>query len=184
MPDITDAVELAAAPQAKIGMILLKLFLGLVGVLAVFGLGMVFGGQLASSHWKSRVIQQAENSSIVIAKKEGERDQCRAQIDKVNKALSEQKDELAKRNRQDQEARAQARREAAERDKKDREQAALVMAALEQLRDDITEGKFDACTGTVADTDYMRLLNEILAASAGSDNAGRDGGLSAAEGDH
>jgi hypothetical protein len=167
-------LNLPETPQGALSKLAFKGFLFVIGALAVFSAGMYLGHALGSSAWKGKAFKQAENSSIVIAKKEGETSQCRAQVDKANAANMKLAEELAAKNKQDKAAREQASREAVARDRQSRERNNIVLTALEQLRDDITTGKFDACTGTIADSDILRLLNETIANNR-SDNAGRDG---------
>jgi hypothetical protein len=152
-----------------------KVILFALGALSVFGAGMFLGHELGASTWKGRAYQQAQTSSRIILAKEGETQQCRAQIDKANAANRALADELAEKNRLDRAARDKASREAVARDRESRERNKLVMAALEQLRDDITQGNFDACTGTNADSKLIELLNATLTTNRSGDTDGDSG---------
>lgn len=165
-------------PQSLLSGMAFKAIMVAVVSLAVFGSGLYLGHALGSSSWKGKAFQQAQNSSKVISKKENETQQCRAQVDKANAANLQLAEELAVKNKQDRAARDQASREAAARERESRERNKIILASLEKIRDDITTGKFDACTGTVADAEFIRLLNETIAANRNSVPR-RDGDLPA-----
>ena len=137
-------------------------------LLAASSVGGFFGYNLGASSWKGKVVRQAENSSAIIMKKEGELQQCRSQVDEYNRSNAALSKQIADKILQDQEARKQAAREAEARERDSRKRSGEVLAALKQIREDINNGKFDPCTSTLADPDFIGLLNDTLARNRNS----------------
>lgn len=138
-------------------------------LLAATSVGGYFGYNLGSSQWKGKVVRQAENSSRIIQIKENETQQCRAQADEFNRASAELSRQLAQKVLEDKEAREQAAREGAARERESRKRAGEVLAALNQIREDIQNGQFDPCTSTLADPVFIGLLNDTLSKNRGGD---------------
>ena len=139
-----------------------KLFLGAFVVGAIFSFGAYVGGTMSAGKWKARAYETAANGSKIIAAKQGEADQCRAQIDKINVAIMEQEAAQSARAAKDRAERAAAEREARIRDQQKLEKESRVLAALEEIKDGIESGQFDACVSTVADREFIGLLNSAL----------------------
>lgn len=149
---------------------------GMVALVAItiLSVGIFFGAQLERSHWQKRALQAAKVSSQIINTKENETQQCRAEVEKYNKANAAMQEKIAADLLQDREARKQAELEAIARDRDNRAKAQRVLIALQDIKDGIDNGKFDACTNTVADSNFIGLLNDALAANRSGD-PGSDG---------
>ena len=138
-------------------------------LLAASSVGGYFGYNLGASHWKGRIVRQAENSSRIIQIKENELQECRAQADEFNRASADLSRQITQNVLEDKEAREQAAREGAARERESRKRAGEVLAALTQIREDIQNGQFDPCTSTLADPDFIGLLNDTLAKNRSGD---------------
>lgn len=162
--------------STQISIAKIALVAGLLGlvVLGVFGLGMGLGSNLERVKWQKRIISTADVSTQIISKKEGETQQCRAQVAEFARVTAELEQKRSAELLEDRAAREQAAREQSNRDKDTRQKAQLVLTALQGIRDDINNGKFDPCTNTIADNNFIGLLNETLAANR-SGIPGRDG---------
>lgn len=165
------------SPQTKLASIALRVGLVALVVLAVFFVGLVFGGQLEKTKWQRKALQAAKVSTEIINIKQGETEQCRAQVSKFTLATAEIEQRRIAELQKDRQARDEAAREAAARDKDSRQKAQRVLAALLQIQEGIDSGKFDACTNTIADSNFIGLLNEAITTNR-SGYAGRDGALS------
>lgn len=163
--------------QISIGKVALVAgLLGLV-VLGTFGLGVGLGSNLERVKWQKRAISTAETCTQITNKKEGETQQCRAQVAEFARVTAELEQKRSAELLEDRAAREQAAREQSSRDKDARQKAQLVLTALQGIRDDINNGKFDPCTNTVADSNFIGLLNDALSANR-SGIPGRDGPVS------
>ncbi len=164
-----------------LGALVPRLIVGGVAAIGVFGLGYKVGGEMAASSFKGKIIQQAEISTQIIDRKEGDIEQCRAQVSKINETVAAQGRKLAGKLEADAKARRLAASEAKIREAESKVRMTRVMEALADIRQGIDDGKFDACVGTDADPEFVRLLNDAL--TEGGDSPGRDGGMPGASGE-
>jgi phosphoribosylaminoimidazole carboxylase (NCAIR synthetase) len=165
------------SPQTKLASIALRVGLVALAVLAIFAAGLVFGGQLEKASWQKKALQAAKVSTEIINVKQGETEQCRAQVAKFTLATTEIEQRRIAELQKDRQAREIAAQEAAIRDKDSRQKAQRVLTALLQIQEGIDSGKFDACTNTIADSNFIGLLNDAITTNR-SGYAGRDGPVS------
>ena len=162
--------------QIKLQVLLLRMGLVAVVALAVFSSGVFFGGALEKSSWQKKALQAAEVSTKIIRAKEGETQQCRAEIEKYNQATAVIQEQIKADLIAAAEARAQAAEEARARAKESNIKAQRVLIALQEIKEGVDNGKFDPCTNTIADSNFIGLLNDALATNRGG-NTGSDGDL-------
>jgi hypothetical protein len=164
------------SPQTKLASVAFRIGLIALAVLAIFAAGLMFGGALERSSWQKKALRAAHVSTEIINRKEGEVEQCRAQVSKFTLATAQIEQRRIAELQRDRQARQLAEEAAASRDKYSRQRAQKVLTALLEIQEGIENGKFDTCTNTVADSNFIGLLNSAIAANRDS-VSGRDSAL-------
>lgn len=149
---------------------------GLAAVGGSFILGVQVGSSYATGQCDSTRLADAQNSSQIIYAKEAQLTQCEAQVDKFNRAIIDQKDEINAYRREQSAAREAAAEESRIRDAEIAASQIRVQAALNKLKGQLDELELSPCAGAVVDTDLIELLNTELR-TATSGYSGRDGEL-------
>lgn len=151
---------------------------------AVFALGTVTGRMMGRAGVLDRVIEAqeqtrltAENGTRIINARTGERDQCRAEVEKINATNAALSKELSIQLMKD-----RTQREAAL--KRIEESTQLALASSERLEVRTQEAREiiatvqDACVRAGAPPSVVELLNYLVASPAdGGDGDGSDGGM-------
>jgi TolA-binding protein len=156
------------SPQNKLASIAIRVGLVALAVLAIFSAGLMFGGALEKSSWQKKAFQAAQVSTEIINVKQNETEQCRAQVAKFTLATTEIEQRRIAELQKDRQAREIAAQEAAIRDKDSRKKAQRVLTALLQIQEGIDSGKFDSCTNTIADSNFIGLLNDAITTNRNS----------------
>ena len=154
---------------------------GIVGAAATFGTGFLAGMEVEGGRCDGRLLSEMMGATQVLDLKNNELTQARAQIDKFNRAVDQQKNEIAALRRQEAAARAEAQEEARERAIAAEQARNALQNVLSQLKVTIDETDFGPCAGEPIPDNFVELLNAALAAEA-SLSDGRNGELPASPG--
>ena len=148
-----------------------------------FAAGSKFGQWAADGHWAKVRLEDARQTAAAMGEAQarltaavGEREQCRAEVAKVNEATAKQATKVTQLIVADQAQRQQATRAAVVRQKQSDARLAAAFSTLDELRRLIDEGAFQGCANERIGTDIVGMLNAALEAGGGGD-PGRDGDL-------
>lgn len=146
------------------------IFLGaIVGAGAVFGLGVTVGfewGEGKSERYYLKLLKsEAQTASDLIDVKNGQINQCHAQVDEINRVTAETEQRINAMLSEDAQERQRAQREARARAVAATERNDRLIDALQNLKDNIDASNLNPCMGEPVDPDYVGLLNDALAAA-------------------
>lgn len=137
-----------------------------VGALALFAggvkLGHEWGSTTTEALWQEKVIAEGKTQTALLRTKQNDLDQCRAQVEEINRVTAENEQRIAALILDDQETRRQAQAEARRRAAENAERGARLTELLDQLREDINASDFNPCMGEPVDPGYIELLNELV----------------------
>ena len=148
---------------------------------AVFALGMWVGSGLTASSWKSKLLRAAQENTQIIDAKNGELEQCRAEVTKFNETTAKNAAKTQQIIVADQSERKAAEKRATVREQESQRRLEAAFQTLDELRRLINEGAFQGCAAEHVGDDLVRMLNDAIAAG---DGAGRDGSLPGTEADN
>lgn len=148
-----------------------------------FAAGSKFGQWASDGHWARVRLEDARQTTAALMTAQarldaaiGEREQCRAEIAKVNEATARQAGKVTQLIVADQAQRQKSTRASIVRQKQSEARLAAAFSTLDELRGLIDAGAFQGCANERIGADIVGMLNAALDANANSD-AGRDGSL-------
>lgn len=136
-----------------------------------FAAGGKFGQWASDGHWAKVRAEDARQTAQVLAEATarlnaaiGEREQCRAEVAKVNEATAKQATKVTQLIVADQSQRKEATRRAEVREQQREARLAAAFSTLDELRRLIDEGAFQGCANERIGDDIVGMLNAALAA--------------------
>jgi hypothetical protein len=136
-----------------------------------FAAGAKFGQWSADAHWNKVRLEDAQQTAAALAVAEarqvavvGEREQCRAQVAKINEATAQQATKVTQLIVADQSQRQQATRRAEVREQQREARLAAAFTTLDELRRLIDAGAFEGCANERIGSDIVGMLNAALEA--------------------
>lgn len=136
-------------------------------VTGAFALGAKVGSDIEAGKGKNRIIEEMQNATLVLDRKDGELEQCRAEVDKINTTVAAQGSKLAGLMAEDRRKREKATADAIARDRASQERLGAVLSTLGELRSKIDDGQFGVCAGELVPGEFVSLLNDAISAGGG-----------------
>lgn len=140
----------------------------IVGVIFSFGAGYWTGNAQGKRAGAELAMAATTIAAKEVVVKEVQFEKCEAEVAKTNTAVAEQAVETVRVLKEDKAAREAAQREAVARDKRTQKRLDAAFATLDELRRQIDAGAFQGCANERIGADLVGMLNDALAAEAGS----------------
>jgi len=136
-----------------------------------FAAGAKFGQWGADNHWTRVRLQDAQQTAKALMEAdarlkaaEAEREQCRAEVAKVNEATTRQATKVTQLIVADQAERQKATRATAVRQQQSEARLLAAFSTLDELRRLINDGAFQGCANERIGADIVGMLNAALEA--------------------
>jgi hypothetical protein len=134
-----------------------------------FAAGALAGQILSDGHWRKVRLEDARQTAVVLSEANarltasiGEREQCRAEVSKINEATAKSAERMTQMIAADQAQRGQAEQRAIVRQRQSEARLVAAFSTLDELRRLIDEGAFHGCANERIGADIVGMLNDAL----------------------